>query len=152
MWTGLNHMHIQSQLCVFFFSNDNHQGGFCVHLSSIFQKIYFHFQNFPVLWFCFQSASSFYRYFPTGAAEFSIDGQRDHFSFSIWVSRLILMKCNTLEDTMTYCKVLKYIVGHCCKTVMVVVQPLGRSVNNLDRIVGGLQGIGSKCFGVPLSD
>ena len=35
---------------------------------------------------------------------------------------------------------------------MVVVQPLGRSVNNLDRIVGGLQGIGSKCFGVPLSD
>ena len=36
--------------------------------------------------------------------------------------------------------------------VMVVVQPLGRSVNNLDRIVGGLQGIGSKCFGVPLSD
>ena len=94
------------------FSNDNHQGGFCVHLSSIFQKIYFHFQNFPVLWFCFQSASSFYRYFPTGAAEFSIDGQRDHFSFSIWASRLILMKCNTLEDTIRQCKTLWHIVRY----------------------------------------
>ena len=28
--------------------------------------------------------------------------------------------------------------------------PWGRSVNNLSRIVGGLQGIGSKGFGVPL--
>ena len=37
--------------------------------------------------------------------------------------------------------------------VMMVVQPFGEGrwiLNNLDRIVGGLQGIG--CFGVPLSD